>query len=169
MVEFDKVISLMVRQKAGLFDFKELYSFMYRYLTTEEYDIDEKEYTEKIKPTGKEIFIEWRARRRISDYFRFYIQIVFIVLGMTEVEVQKDGTKLKFNRGEVRIDINAFLEKDYENRWETSPIAKFLRGIYDRYVIRGRILQYELKLREETINFSEQIKAFLAMEAKRFT
>ena len=50
MVEFDKVTSLMVRQKAGLFDFKEFYAFMYRWLTSEEYTVDEKEYTEKIKP-----------------------------------------------------------------------------------------------------------------------
>ncbi|OYT40816.1 hypothetical protein B6U80_02380 [Candidatus Pacearchaeota archaeon ex4484_26] len=168
MVEFDKVVSLMVRQKAGLFSFKELYGFAYRWLTTEEYDVDEKEYTEKVKPYGKEIFIEWRARRRISDYFRFYIQVVFVVLGMTEVEVQKDGQKIKLNRGEIRIDVNVFLEKDYENRWETSPIAKFMRGIYDRYIIRGRILQYEIKIREEAMNFVDQIKAFLALETRKF-
>ncbi|MBU2496796.1 MAG: hypothetical protein KJ767_01945 [Nanoarchaeota archaeon] len=167
MVEFDKVISLMIRQKAGLFQFKELYGFAYRWLTSEEFEVDEKEYTEKIKPYGKEIFIEWRARRRISDYFRFYIQVVITVLGMTEVEVKKDDQKIKLNRAEIRIDVNSFLEKDYENRWETSPVAKFMRGVYDRYLIRGRILQYEVKLREETINLVEQLKAFLALEARK--
>ena len=168
MVEFDKVTSLMVRQKAGLFDFKEFYAFMYRWLTSEEYTVDEKEYTEKIKPHGKEIFIELRARRRISDYFRFYLQVTISVLGMTDVEVAKGGGKFKLNRGEVRVDINVFLEKDYESRWETSPTAKFMRGVYDRYVIRGRILQYEIKLRDEAVNFSEQIKAYLALEARKF-
>jgi len=35
-------------------------------------------------------------------------------------------------------------------------------------VIRGRILQYEIKLRDEAVNFSEQIKAYLALEARKF-
>lgn len=169
MTEFDKVASFMVRQKQGLFNFREFYAFLYRWLTTEEYTIDEKEYTEKVKPTGKEVFVEWRARRRISDYFRFYLQIVIVTLGMTEVEVTKNGTKLKLNRGEVRVDINVFLEKDYENRWETSPFAKFFRGVYDRYIIRGRILQYHIMVREEAVNFTDQIKAYLALEVKRLS
>ena len=168
MVELDKVVELMVRQKAGLFDFKELYAFMWRWLESEGYDTDEKEYTEKIKPGGKEVFIEWRARRRISDYFRFYLKVLYAVIGITEVEVSRNGTKFRLNRGEIRVDIIAYLEKDYESRWETSPTAKFLRGVYDRYIIRGRVLQYELKVRDEALNLSEQVKAFLALEARRF-
>ncbi len=168
MVEFDKVGVFMARQKAGLYNFKEFYSFMYRWLVTEEYTVDEKEYTEKVKPTGKEIFVEWRARRRISDYFRFYLQIIISTLGMTEVEVTKGNSKIKMNRGEVRVDINVFLEKDYENRWETSPYAKFFRGVYDRYIIRGRILQYEIKVRDEAVDLLDQIKSYLALEARRF-
>lgn len=168
MVETDKVGTFMVRQKAGLFSFSELYGFMFRWLDSEEYTTDEKEYTEKVKPNGKDIFIEWRARRRISDYFRFYVQIIISVIGMTEIEAEKEGTKLKLNRGEIRIDVNVFLEKDYESKWETSPIAKFMRGVYDRYIIKGRILQYQIKVRDEAINFTDQIKAFLALEARRF-
>jgi len=166
-MESDKEIELMVRQKAGLFDFKELYSFVFTWLSKEGYDTDEKEYTEKVKPYGKEIFIEWHAYRRISDYFKFHIKIVFSLIGMTDVEVAKEGTKLKMNRGEVRLDITGYLEKDYDNKWETSPISKFLRGVYDKYVIRNRILVYEDKIRSEVYDMTEQIKAFLALEAKR--
>ncbi len=169
MAEFDKVVDLMVRQQQGLFDFKELYKFMYRWLTSQEYDVDETEYTEKVKPTGKELFVEWRCRRRISDYFRFQIRVLITVLGMTDVDVAKDGMRLKLNRGEIRLDVQGFLEKDYENRWESSPIAKFLRGVYDRYIIRSRVLEYDDKVRIETYDFAEQVKAYLALEARRFS
>ena len=44
---------------------------------------------------------------------------------------------------------------------------KFLRGVYDRYIIRSRIEDYEGKLYEETQEVVEQCKAFLVLETKR--
>ena len=63
----------------------------------------------------------------------------------------------------------AILEKDYEHRWENNPFWKFLRGIYDRYIIRTRIEQYEERLLEEVNEAIAEAKALLAIETKRET
>ena len=65
------------------------------------------------------------------------------ILGMKSIEVQRDGKKVKMNSGVVEIKFSAVLVKDYENRWEDAPVWKFLRGVYDKYLIRGRIEDYE--------------------------
>ena len=81
--------------------------------------------------------------------------------------MQKNGTKLKMNKGYIEIKFSAILEKDYEHRWEDTAFIKFLRGVYDRYIIKGRIDSYEDKLMDEVDEVVVQTKSFLAIEGKQ--
>ena len=166
MVESDKIAESKIKHD-GIFDFKEVYRFIYAQATDLEYEIEEKVYSEKNGPKGKEIEIHWIAKRKISDYFRFKIKVDWLILGMTDVDVVKDGVKLKMNKALLEIKFIVYLEKDYEERWSTTAFLKFLRGVYDNYIIRGRVLDYEFKLVEEMNQITEQLKAFLTLEAKR--
>ena len=167
MVEIDKVYESKFKF-SGLFEFKETYNFMYNWLSDYGYFlIEEKTYTEKIKPEGKEVEIIWNARKKVSDYFRFYLNIRWLVTGMTSVEVEKGGNKYKMNKGSVEIKITGYLEKDYEHRWETTGLTKFLRGVYDRYVIRARIEDYMKKIMEEIDELVASTKSYLELEGIR--
>jgi len=165
MVEKDQVFVGKIRH-VGIFGFKEFYRFCYMWLVDKEYWVTEKKYTEKIKADGKEVEIEWLALRKISDYFRFNLKVVWRIVGMKDVEVTKNGDKLTMNKGDAEIKVTAILEKDYEHRWENNAFFKFLRTAYDRYLIRGRIEDYENKIYEETDEFLAQAKAFVALEGK---
>jgi hypothetical protein len=168
MVEVDKIYESKVKFD-GLFDFKSLYNFINKWLSTYGYGvIEEKSYSEKIRPEGKEIEIVWNARKTVSDYFRFLLKITWRVFGMVSVEAQKGDVKLKLNKGGVEINIGGFLEKDYESRWESSPTNKFLRGVYDRYIIKSRIDSYAGKIMEEVDELVAQAKSYLEMEGRRF-
>jgi len=166
MVEKDIVFKGKVKHK-GIFDFKELYRFCFTWLVDKDYWVVEKSYSEKVNPNGKEVEIEWDAKRKISDYFRFNLKVNWRILGMKDVEVEKEGAKITLNKGQPEISVSAVLEKDYEHRWESNAFLKFLRGIYDRYIIRGRIENYEDKIYSEADEFLAQVKAFLALEGKR--
>src|SRR3989338_8731667 len=61
---------------------------------------------------------------------------------------------------------SVILEKDYEERWENQPFWKFMRGIYDRYIIRTRIEEYGKKAILELNELINQCKDFLELEAK---
>jgi len=163
MSEKDKVAEGKINHD-GIFDYKEVYRFMYTWLTDFDYFVEEKTYTEKAKPEGKEVEIHWIARRKISDYFRFILKIDWNIFGMTSVEVVKDNIKVKANKGRLEIKVTAFLEKDYENRWENTAFVRFLRGMYDRFIIRNRIEDYEDKIAEELDEIVSQTKGFLALE-----
>lgn len=166
MVEKDQIYAEKVKY-TGIWDFKKIYRFVWDWFTDAGYQITEKGYTEKIKPEGKELEIKWEAKRKISDYFRFVIKANWLILGMTEVEVQKEGAKVKMNKGYVEIKFVAILEKDYEHRWENNAFVKFLRGVYDRYIIKARIDKYEASLLGEVDEVIAQAKSFLAIEGKQ--
>jgi len=167
MVERERVYGSKFKF-TGFFDFKAFYNFVYSWLSEYKYQIiEEKTYSEKIKPEGKEIEIHWEARKKISDYFRFFLKLDWLVLGMTTVEVEREGVKTKMNRGTIEIVITGYLEKDYEHRWETNAFSKFLRGLYDRYIIRGRIESYEDEIMTEVDELNAQCKSYLALEAAR--
>jgi hypothetical protein len=166
MVESDKIYETKLKHE-GLFDFKDLYKFVYEWFNSYQYTVAEKKYEEKVVPTGKDIEVEWECLRKISDYFRFKVKITYRLLGIVSVEVQRGNVKIKMNKGQVEVKAAGFLEKDYENRWEHNPVAKFLRGVYDRYIIRNRIEWYEDKLAAEVDEAIAQVKAFLALEARR--
>lgn len=166
MAEKDQIFSGKTKY-TGIWDFKETYRFVYDWFIDKGYKLVEKGYSEKIKPDGKEIEIKWEAKRKISDYFRFMIKADWRILGMTSVEVQKGGAKVKMNKGYIEIKFSAILVKDYEHRWENNAFIKFLRGAYDRYIIKSRISDYEDRLLAEVDEVIAQTKSFLTIEGRQ--
>jgi hypothetical protein len=166
MAEKDRVYQGKMKY-TGIWGFKETYRFVYDWFIDNDYDLIEKSYIERIKPDGKEVEIKWEAERKVSDYFKFQIKADWKITGLTEVEVQKEGVKVKMNKGTVEIRFTGTLIKDYESRWEDAPFLKFLRGVYDRYIIRARIEQYETKLFGEVDEVVSEAKSYLAVEGKK--
>lgn len=165
MAERDKIFESKVVH-SGIFDFKETYAFAYSWLIDEGYEVREKKYSEKVKVDGKEVEISWEVWRKISDYFKFYATVKWRILRMNSVEVEKNGVKVKLNKGQPEIKIQAYLERDYEKKWEGRAFRKFLRGLYDKYIIKHRIDQYEEKLFKEFDEYATQLKSFLTLEGK---
>ena len=166
MSEKDTIYSEKVKHE-GVWHFKDTYKFLFSWFIDNGYIIIEKKYSEKITAKGKEIEIEWYAKKKISDYFRFIIRSRWVILGMTSVEVQQEGRKIPTNKGEIEIKFDAILERDYEHRWENNGFLKFLRGVYNRYIIKGRIDDYEDRIVEEVNELIAQMKAWLVLEGKR--
>jgi len=166
MGEKEKVTELKVKH-SGIFDFREVYSFVYTLFSDLEYSVEEKNYSEKTKGDQKEIEVNWLAKRKVSDYFRFLIKVDIKTFRMTSTEVVKEGVKTSVNKGDFEIKFTAFLDKDYENRWENTALLKFLRGLYERYIIRSTIETYSKMVEDETKSFANQTKALLDLSGKQ--
>ena len=165
MVQKDKVYEETLKYK-GFFNYTELYNYCYTWLKEEGYLISEDEYTEKISGE-KEVKLKWKAKKKITDYYRNNIELSWHIIGMTEEEVSVNGKKEKMNKGDLKIKFEAVLEKDYEENWEKHAFWKFMRGVYDKYIIRTTNDAYEERLINKTISFIEEIKAYLNIEGKR--
>ncbi len=167
MPEEDTVFSSKIKFK-GIFSFKELYLFCYDWLTEEtNLLIEEKKYSEKITEDAKEIKIKWEGIRKLTDYFKLKAKIEFHILGLTEVEIQNGDAKLKTNKGEVELKIKGILVKDYEGKFQRTATKKFMRSIYEKWVIPARIDEFEDDIISKCDEFLNQTKAFLDLEGKK--
>jgi hypothetical protein len=166
MAEENSILKEKLKHKS-FFNYTDLYNFSYNWLKNEQYLVSEDEYLEKLT-SAKEIQIKWKAMRKVSDYYRFIIKVKWHILGMTDVEAEDaSGKKTKTNKGDLTMEFEAFLERDYENNWDKHPLWKMMRAIYDKYIIRTTTDEYETKLITEAENMIEEVKAFLNQEGKR--
>ena len=167
MSEKDTIFSSKVKY-TGIFSFKDFYVFCYDWLTDEtDLLISEDKYKEKLDGDSKKIDIQWTGIRKVTDYFKFEIEIKFRIIGLTEVEIQEGSTKVKTNKGSVQVDVKGVLVRDYEGKFETNAIQKFLRSIYEKWIISSRITEYENKIAADCDEFLNQAKAYLDLEGKR--
>ncbi len=153
---------------SGIFSFKDFYKFCYDWLKEETgLELVENKYSEKIDGATKNINVEWTGQKNLTDYFRFDANIIFNVGGLKEIEVNQEGAKVKTNQGSVEVSIKGILVRDYEGKFETSAFKKFLRGIYEKFVIHSRIEEYEGKVASSCDTFLNQAKSYLDLEGKK--
>lgn len=164
-MESSSVFKQVLKHK-GFFSYSDLYAFCYQWLKDEGYSVKENSYTEKVSG-AKEILIEWTAEKAVTDYFQNVISLKWHILGMTDAEVERGGKKEKTNKGDLKMTFSAEMQRDYESRWEGKVFNKFLRGIYDKYIIRTTKEEYEGRLKDKAESFVEDTKSFLMLEGKR--
>jgi hypothetical protein len=163
-LEFEQTIKFN-----GIFSYKDLYEFCYSWLKEEEgYKVKEEEYSEKIGDRGKDIDIVWKAEKKLSDYYKLHIETKWKILGLSDVTAEIDGKQEKSNKGNLKIAIKGFFERDYGSKWEKEPkfLRKMVRDIYDNYINKQKdeLLKAFVK---KVDSFAEDVKGFLNIEAKK--
>jgi hypothetical protein len=167
MPEKETIFSSTIKYN-GIFSFKELYNFCYSWLTEETgLDLVEEKYEEKLSGDSKSIEVEWSGSKKMTDYFKIEAKISFSISNLTKVEINSGGAKVETNKGGVKIGIKGNLIRDYEGKFETTAFKKFLRSIYEKWVIHSRIEHYEDKIISSCDDFLNQTKAYLDLEGKK--
>ncbi len=67
----------------------------------------------------------------------------------------------------METKVTGVLIRDYDGKFETGAFKKFLRSIYEKWVIKARIEQFEMKLIGDCDEFLSQAKAYLDLAGKR--
>jgi hypothetical protein len=167
MAEKDTIFSSKIKYD-GIFSFQDLYKFCYDWLTEETgLDMSESKYVEKLNGNSKNIDVEWAGASKVTDYFSFEVKVGFKINGLTNVEINQGNAKIKTNKGSVEIKVKGVLIKDYQGKFETTAFKKFLRSIYEKWVIPSRIEEFEGKLVGDCDEFLSQTKAYLDLEGKK--
>jgi hypothetical protein len=167
MAEKDKVFASKIKYR-GVVDFSEFYKFSYNWLKDETgLIIAEDKYSEKLSGDSKKIDIKWTGVREMTDYFKFEAEVVFKIVGLTSIEITRDGKKVKTNQGEIEVSVKGALVKDYKGKFEKTAFQKFLRGIYEKTVIPSRVNEYQEKVNGDCEEFLAQAKAYLDLEGKK--
>ena len=170
---YDILVSKLQIENEETFHMKNLYKMIHDWLYEEGfktiYDDPEDEnpeifYLERILGTGvKEHRIWWRCLKypQKSSYYRYYLRINFLTLNMKSIEVMHQGHKMKTDRGDCVIDIEAYLQLDYENKLNQH---KFWDKVFRNRIYKAQIEAYKVDLYKTTYRLQNVIKQYLKLK-----
>lgn len=161
MAERELIVDHIRLEYEGLFDARELLSMIDRYFRDKGYDKRELRNIEQVKPEGKYVEIEYLPWKKTTDYVKNEIWIRLIMSDLKEVEVEKDGVKVKLNQGKIQFVFDGYLTTDYENRWEAKPTFFLVRTLFDKYFLKTYIDKYKGVLVDDVQLLHSTIKSFL--------
>ncbi len=151
---------------SGIFNFASIYTFAHSWLKEEGFKVSEDKYAEKTSGNKRDIDIEWKAGKEISDYFKAEFKIKFEIRDMVDVEVEIEGKNQTANKGKMTFEIKGVIAKDHKGKWETSPFSRMMRDIYNKYIIPSRVDSTEDFIINKAKDLKEQVKLFLEVSAK---
>jgi len=127
---------LLVRYK-GVFDFEGLYRMMHAWLINKRFLFHEKLYKDKVStPFGNELEVKWEAEKKVTEYIREYITVYFHLWDFSEVEIIKDGKKMKMTKSRMEIYLDCELEMDYTKKFQDKGVfAEKLGEFYQNKVL----------------------------------
>jgi len=138
----------------GFLDLKEFYVWLHRWFEFKGYfhPAFEEFYEEKTTPRGKEVHIRWLAKKQVTPYFTYYIEIIWLLLGLNNVEIPTGDKKRKIMKGDFELRFGAFVEKK-------GPVNIF-RKVYEKFVIKNIIEQHKDKLYDTFYKLHGEVKEY---------
>ena len=119
-------------------------------------DTNEKYYREVILPDGaKNIEMSWEVRKSISSYFDYVSEVDFLLVAISDSEIQTEGKRRKVQKGDFEIGIVAYVETNPKKVGKRgSAFSKVLEGL----LLRKRIDQHKILLFEKVTKLSDEVK-----------
>ena len=155
---------LLKREKLkfnGIFDLLAFYKHGRDWFEYNRYKVWEKDYKQEVFPTNKKVEWKWECKRDIDEYSRFMIEVRCLCMDVVEVEVKERGKSVKMQKGDIEMQVSAWLILDYEDTWEQTPMFKFLKGFYEKFIYKGTIDTLKEEVWKEIWDFLNEMKAFL--------
>ena len=159
------------------FNLKAIYVFMHEWLVQEEWATrNDSEFPETFFGQnesalgGTEVWWNWRFTKPPgagttgpNSYYQWRLNINGHVVLLREVEVVKNGRKIKTNWGEIEVIIDSKVETDYNNKWRKHSILKHFEDLFRSRIFKAELLKSRDELYRETYRLQTAIKDHLDM------
>lgn len=175
----DILVSKITVENEDTFHLKNLYKLIHDWLDEEGF-VDlygerglegnpEVFYLERISGTGsREHRIRWRCLKTPNNtkYYRYFLKVDFTTINMKSIEVMHQGYKMKTDRGDVVINIEAWLQLDYENEWDETPMlrTKFIQNLFRNRIYKEQIESHKVDLYKTVYRMQNTIKQYLKLK-----
>jgi len=141
----------------GATDFGNVYKFMKLWLEDRGF-ADEKsletKYTERRFGERKNLEIHWKGVHEISNYVSYHIEVTFLLLGLSETEVQIGDIKRKLDKGDFELKIIGHIQYGTKD-WEQ---YSFIEKIYYNLIMRKRLDDYKYDFYTVLYKFVDFVK-----------
>lgn len=158
-----------------IFDMKKFYKDVRYWLNEHNWtDLEDKTehwetfYLEKIDMAGfTEIWIKWRPQKipQQNSYYRYWLDFDFHIIGMKEAQIVREGKKFKVDKGDMDLNVTAWIDLDYDNKWSSHPILKFFNKIFPERIFRKEIYDdHKRELYREAYELQNFIKQWFKLK-----
>lgn len=128
-----------VTQFYGPFNLKQLLSSIRGWIQDAGYEVIEPSYKHKVGGEGAELEIKMEGERKQTHYAKFKITVELKISDMKDVEVVRDGEKVKMQHGRIQATLAGNVELDFQKRFEGNKFLEGLRDFYHKYIIKETI------------------------------
>lgn len=142
----------------GFVDINKLIKEMEEWLKARKYEVWVKGITHKVKSEGNEIEYNIEANKKISPYLLFRITCEIWLLRGRAVTMEKESSTKTGRSGKLEIHVTATMVKDYNKYFDKANFTKFLREIYERYIIESYLSANEGRIYVEGEEFVNVLK-----------
>jgi len=166
--EFEEGGLYQVIRYKGIFDINELYRIIHDWLISKGYQVHESKYKSiALQTGGKERTFDWNAHRKMTEFITIWIRLHFQFQDIMEVEVVKDGKKVKLQKGLVMVRIEHHLEFDFSERMGRTAVGVAIVAFMQKVMWKKKIDSlWEDKLRFKCYELMNVIKETLDFMTK---
>lgn len=95
---------------------------------------------EKYKLTGITLKYTFKGYKKVTEYLKWHMKCFLIIYQLEDVEVIKEGKKIKTNHGKFHAEITGILEVDWQERYKGGKFVTFLGDFLRKYVLKYKIV-----------------------------
>ena len=156
-----------------VFDVKDFYEFFHEWLlergwgdSEEDDDHWEPYYFERVQSGNvKEIELHWRvAKDAPNSPFKYYLDLNWHIIGLSSVDVVKDGIKRSVNKGEIEVEVKGFIEELYKDYFDAFSLTKQFKKLFSKRVYDQTIEFRKKEIYQETYALQNAIKQWFKLK-----
>lgn len=147
---------LFVKYK-GIFDFDQLYKNTVKWFKKRSFEFHEYQLKERDPVIGETEYF-WNGWRNDTEYIRVWVDVYLRMWDQSPVEVVKDGVKKKLLRARIRVNLEAWMETDYEKKFDQSQFFRTIRNFYETVIAKKKLDIYGDKVEYEVHDLAEHFK-----------
>jgi len=128
----------------GFFNYSELLQAIRKWYIDDDYDmLNIPMYKQKFpSATGVEHEFKMHGEKKVTEYVKFHMVIFVRVYDLRDVEIIRDGKKVKLQEGKVQVEVSPVLDLDWQKRFGGSKFLQALEEFYRKYIIKYTIVDY---------------------------
>lgn len=94
---------------------------------------------ETYKKSGITTKYKFSGERKYTDYLKWIISCYIVIYQIEDVEIIKEGQKIKTNHGKFYAEIKGTLVVDWQNRFSKSKFLEKLGTFLRKYIFKYKI------------------------------
>lgn len=145
----------------GVFDPKGVMKVIKDWSNDKGYFFIDTSHTESLTEGGKFADITLLIFKKLSDYAKSTLNLMVSINHAKDVVVEMDGKKVKLLEGNISFTFYAYLDTDYEGKWEGKAFFYFLRTVFEQYIYAPFLSKFDKQIMDDMGVLKTNLKSYL--------